>query len=340
MSADLAHPATTVPFIDEHDHEPSVGHDLRSWVMLALIAVGDIVAFSVVLMRVFADSPAVVGIGLTFAASAASILLMHEAGSRARAIRANSSAHGWRPVVLLTLAWLSLGLTAFAVRIHVETTVATSGFGSTAAETATVLDAIPSALLLLVIFLAGGVGAYVVGFRSYNPARAAVFRLRRRLWFANRTRLRQQEKAAQFRSQRDTVAVQIEAASQRAEREVGQLRHQADLLSRRGRVWLLDGAIRQAAADRTAAEDRVTSLRIRIAETDTELRTRTDGAAHRAQLDLVKAQAGKLKELARIEIAKGTGEPGATTGLLHSPSAAPINGHRPHNNTNIGRNLS
>lgn len=331
MSANLAHPATVVPFHDEHDQEPSMGHDLRSWIMLGFIALGDFVAFSVVLMRVFADQPAIVGIGLTVAASAASILLMHEAGTRGRAIRANASPHGWKPVILLTLAWLSLGLAAFAVRIHVETSAVTGGFGATAAEATSLSDALPSALLLLVIFLAGGIGAYVVGFRSYNPARAAVFRIRRRLWFATRARNRRRRRVAKLTARQDTLRVQADAISQDTGEQIALARVQAGQLKRQARSWVLQRALETAKVRQELARAHSESVGRRQAEVDAEYRTLVDGTDHAPVISLARAQAAQLKELARIEIAKATGEPGATSGVLSRSDAAVMqNGHRHH----------
>jgi hypothetical protein len=336
MSANLAHPAATVPFTDAHDHEPSLGHDLRSWVMLGFIAVGDIVAFSVVLMRVFSESAAIVGIGLTLAASAASILLMHEAGTRGRAIRANISPHGWKPVVLLTLAWLSLGLTAFAVRIHVETSAPTAGFGSISAEAVSFTDALPSALLLLVIFLAGGIGAYVVGFRSFNPARSAVFRIKRRLWFATRVRHRRRRTVAQLMTRHDRLTTEAAGVNQGTDEQIALMRAQADDLKRQARIWVLQGALTNATAHRDQARAHAEALASSHSELDAQYRTIVDGADHAEQIALTRAQAAQLKELARLEIAKGTAEPAATTGLLsRTDESTSVNGHRPRATTHI-----
>jgi len=336
VSANLAHPATVVPFHDEHDHEPSIGHDLRSWIMLGFIAVGDIVAFSVVLMKAFKDSPEIVGISLTLAASAASILLMHEAGTRGRAIRANISPHGWKPVILLTLVWLSLGLAAFAVRIDVETAAPPGGFGTTAGEAATFTSELPEALLLLVIFLAGGVGAYVVGFRSFNPARSAVLRIKRRLWLATRVRNRRRRTAARLMTRHDSLTADAAGIHQSTDEQIATVRAQARELKRQARTWVLQGALAHAAAQRDQARAHAQSLAGSHSELDAHYRSFVNGADHAEQIALARAQAAQLKELARIEIAKATAEPAATSGLLSRATVdSRPNGHRPPAVTHI-----
>ena len=322
MSANLAHRATVADFVEKHEHLPSRRHDILSWVMLAVVALGDFIAFSVVLMKVFGQESMFVGLGLTLAASFASILLMHEAGSRARAIRANSSAHGWKPVVLLTLAWLALGLAAFYVRIDREMGEgASSRFSSGTAATDTaalrsLTDVLPPTLLLLVIFIAGGVGAYVVGFRSYNPARSAYFRLRRA---ARKAEQRYEE--ARVDTLKGDVDVshlkkQLDALDARHAAEVEAARRSADRLALQARVWLFEGAADKSRDRLRAISEEAAGLDETVATLQSTLDHRRSNTELESLIESSGAQARQLKQLARLELAKGTADPAATSGLF------------------------
>jgi hypothetical protein len=218
----------------------------------------------------------------------------------------------------------------------VETSAPTAGFGSISAEAVSFTDALPSALLLLVIFLAGGIGAYVVGFRSFNPARSAVFRIKRRLWFATRVRHRRRRTVAQLMTRHDRLTTEAAGVNQGTDEQIALMRAQADDLKRQARIWVLQGALTNATAHRDQARAHAEALASSHSELDAQYRTIVDGADHAEQIALTRAQAAQLKELARLEIAKGTAEPAATTGLLsRTDESTSVNGHRPRATTHI-----
>jgi hypothetical protein len=269
------------------------------------------------------------------------VLLMYEAGrAEARRRARNAGRVGRGAVTARVGAWLLLGMTAFALRMaappeRVESSggfaastggTATGGFGTvgtdagasggfgaaTEAASAPILvgpmtwhpENLTSALALLAIFVAGGVGAFFLGKESYNPLLTEVRRARMTQWRARRRLAKARTKHAEAQVQADQRAAAWDQ-HERATRElevVSDLEHHLDLYE-------------TATTTLSANQATLQTLDAGIASAEAEL------ASLPAESRLAQRQAEhagrKAKELARVQIAQYRGEPAATSGLTH-----------------------
>jgi hypothetical protein len=328
------HPASRLEFTEEHGVDPGLGSVIVAGVGLALIVVGDYASFNIALSRTFTTMSGLMVILLTAAMTAAAVVLMFEAGkAEARRRSRNTGRAGRGPVRNRIFAWGLLGAMAFLLRLAAppETTgdtggfgaAASSGFGSAtaggttgfgqAAEAATSMllgpmtlhgENLASALALIAIFIAGGVGAFYLGRESYNPLLTEVRRARRtELWTRRRLAWAQRRSDRAGRRAGDLAAAKEQ--SDRASQELAvldDLDHQLDLYS----------AAAKDLADTTA---RVRLLTDQSTAAESELASLAD------QVRLAQRQAehagDQAKALARVLIAGYKGEPAATSGLTN-----------------------
>ena len=229
MSPNPSHPAVAMPY------ERVEGIHVRwydSWievVLLVIVATGDFISFWIALQLLNAYMPAWAAMLLVGALTAAAVLLMHMAGGRARDIKARESAHGKFPVFCLVIFWLGLGVFAFVARLKAgEPTGGSDIFAGSGATTDTNTNLI-MASLMLALFLAGGVGAYIIGFTQHNPKRRLEIRryrmykrLTRKLAKVN-ARIDKQSKAV------NRLNGEITSATAELESSAGELRQIARL---------------------------------------------------------------------------------------------------------------
>jgi hypothetical protein len=328
------HPAARLEFTEEHGVDPGLGSAIFAGVGLALIVIGDFASFNIALSRTFTTMSAVMVVLLTLAMTAAAVVLMLEAGkAEARRRSRNTGRAGRGPVRNRIMAWALLGAMAFLLRLAAppETTGDTSGFGTaassgfgSAASGATsgfgqATDAssslllgpmtlhgenLASALALIAIFIAGGVGAFYLGRESHNPLLTEVRRARRtEVW--TRWRLGTAQRRADRAARR---AGDLGAAREQAERAskelavLDDLDHQLDLYA-------------AAAKDLADSSARVRQLTDQAAATESELSSLADEV--RLEQRRADHAGDQAKALSRILIAGYKGEPAATSGLTN-----------------------
>jgi hypothetical protein len=172
------HAAPALPsFGDRHELQPRRLSHVLDWLSLAVILVGDAVAFYQLAAVAMPDAQGQVVWALVAALSLAATVSMHYAGGAARA-RKSRADHPGRPwSSLLILAWLGLGGVAVWFRLLATggaSDVSSGGFGA-AVDTGAATH-VPMAALFFMLYLVGGATAYGIGYRAYNPARSAYFR--------------------------------------------------------------------------------------------------------------------------------------------------------------------
>ena len=323
------HPAAKLEFTEDHGVDPGLGSALFAGIGLALIVIGDFASFNIALSRTFTTMSAVMVLMLTLAMTAAAVVLMYEAGkAEARRKSRNSGRTGRGPVRHRVLAWLLLGATAFVLRMAAppESTdtggfgqaadtgfgaAAGGGFGQAAESTTLALgpmtlhaENLASALALLAIFFAGGIGAFYLGRESYNPRLTQVRRARRsersaarKLAWAHRRNDRAQRRSGDL-----TAAWDQHANATRELATIADLEHHLD----RHEV---------AANDLTQNSAHTRTLANAISENEAELASIADDVRlAQRQADHSGAQA---KALVRVLIAEYRGEPAATSGLTN-----------------------
>lgn len=324
------HPAAKLEFTEDHGVDPGRGSALFAGIGLLLIVIGDFASFNIALSRTFTTMSAAMVLMLTLAMTAAAVVLMYEAGkAEARRKSRNSGRTGRGPVRNRVGAWLLLGATAFVLRMAAPPEAADtggfgaatdSGFGGTAssgfgqaAEATTTLalgpmtlhpENLASALALLAIFVAGGIGAFYLGRESYNPRLTAVRRARRaerrtarELAWAHRRNDRAQRRAGDLSAAWDQHANATLGLA-----TIGDLEHQLDLYE-------------AAAADLTQNATRTRALGDSIAETEARLASVADEV--RLAQRRTDHSGARAKALARVLIAEYRGEPAATSGLTN-----------------------
>jgi hypothetical protein len=337
----LDHPSSRVAFTEDHGVDPGWGGLVFGMVGLLLVVLGDFASFNIALSRSFSTMGPVMVLLLTLAMTAAAVLLMYEAGrAEARRRARNAGRTGRAPVTARIFAWLLLGLTAFSLRMAAPPEKASEGsgfgtasagsssggfglvgaegasgggFGATAeAASAPIVlgpmtwhpENFTSALALLAIFVAGGVGAFFLGKESYNPLLTEVRRARVARWRARRRLARAQARydKAQARADQRTAAWEQHERATRELEVVSDLEHRLDLYEAR-------------VASLAAHQSTVRSLDAGISSAEAEL------ASLPAEARLAQRQAQhagtKAKELARVQIAQYRGEPAATSGLTN-----------------------
>lgn len=140
--------------------------------LMALVAVGDVVAFWMTLQGVFGQDRVVTGL-LVGSFTLASMMLMHAAGHTAKSARAGETGLGTAGAVVLGMAWIGLGGVAYVLRMNAAdrtTTSAVPTFGADpAAAASTGTDPLLAALLLAGLFVASGVLAFWLGFSGHHP---------------------------------------------------------------------------------------------------------------------------------------------------------------------------
>lgn len=340
-TASQDHAAVRLGLTEEHGVDPGLGSAVFAGVGLLLMVCGDFASFNIALSRTFTTMGAVMVLLLTMAMTAAAVVLMYEAGkAEARRRSRNTIRTGRGPVRNRILAWSLLGATAFVLRLAAppEATGGSggfgtgSGFGSTAgdsagfgtsgsaasgfggtAETVTSWTLGPmtlhganlaSALALVAIFIAGGIGAFYLGRETHNPLLTQVRRARRtQRW--TRWRLA----AARRRSDRaDRRAGDLAAAQAQDERVSQGLERLDDLEHLLDRYESAALEVMQRAAATHELADQIAAAESALTALPDEVRVAQRQAEHAG------AQA---KALSRVLIAGYRGEPAATSGLTN-----------------------
>jgi hypothetical protein len=290
---------------DLHELAPRRWSHLPQLAALLLIIFGDAVAFVQVAEAALPDLEEYKVVPLIVALSAAATVSMHLAGASAKARRANADHVGNFWFVFVVLGWLALGAVAFWFRLAAAAADATpagttDGFGTVAAAT----PHVPVAALMFGLYLVGGMTAYGIGYRTYNPARSAYFRAvaeQRRAEKAHRRAVRRHVKAVTARTRDELRKVRRDAAASSHDAPAGE-HGPADL--------------HEVAEPVGALPDEVAERRERVRE--------------QAQ-----AQAEQLRQFARHRLAVALADPARSSGVF-SPTAAPGHGaeqdspqHRP-----------
>jgi hypothetical protein len=218
-------------------------------------------------------------------------------------------------VWLLIGGWLALGLTAFAVRISVELTNTSGGFGASE-EAASLVEVLPSAFLLLAIFLAGGAAAYLIGFKLHNPARKAYLRVQRRLRAADRRVKKLVKKETKAMVAADRLRSQVASLERQHAADEAALTAEAGQL--RSRTLLDLSAATAAHHSARVAEHQAVAVEMdaRRAALVEDVSATTSATALSKQEELAAAQVAALKELLRTHIAESTADPAATSAIL------------------------
>ncbi len=317
MSPTLHHRSVTAGFSGpHHSRRPSVLEHGVDWFLLLIVAVGDFANFSIVIARAEDQLSWTVAMTLTLAMTAAAVLLMHKAGTIRRQLKANVSAMRPAVVWILVLLWLALGVVAFWLRVTSETAGTTGGFGS-AEATGSSTD-IPFAVIMLVVYLAGGAAAYTIGFASHNPLRSDLVRAQRRHWWATRRLNRAVRKQIRAGGGSGVEQADAELALRLAEVDSGaeRLRAEARPLLASARVHVLVAQEQEARRDLDAAREAYTRTDSALHDLDDELDPMRQEESLAQTLREIDAQARQLKELVRHQMAMSLGDPGATSGLF------------------------
>jgi hypothetical protein len=280
---------------DLHELAPRRWSHLAELLALVLIVLGDAVAFVQVAEAALPDLEEYKVVPLIVALSAAATVSMHLAGASAKARRANADHVGNFWFLFIIVGWLALGAVGFWFRLAAAgasaTPVgATDGFGATA--TAGAATQVPVAALMLGLYLVGGMTAYGIGYRMYNPARSAYFRAKA-----------EHERAE--RAHRRAVRRHVKALTKA-------LKHSAQQPEPPGH-------------DRTPTEDLHT-----VAPADEMAGEMADEMAERARRARAQAhaQAGQLREFARHRLAVALADPASSSGVFSvAPAAVPNHGH-------------
>ena len=333
----LDHRSLRDDFTDEHGDVPGVWGQVLALIALLLVIAGDFASFNIALARSFTTLSEPLVLLLTAAMTAAAVLAMVEAGrAEARRRSRNAGRAGKGPVRSRVLAWLLLGATAFLLRLAAPPEEGSSGgfgsggfgsgafgadtgfgpgFGGTTAAPDQFLGPLPlysanltSAMALMAIFIAGGVGAFWFGKEHYNPRLSAVKRAARR---ARRARFAvRRARRAQDRAQRR--AYRLVAAQQQADEARERLRLLADL----------EHEVAQYEAAREYGRDLQEQAAALAAEV-ADARTALEAIPQRREVEAAQARqvGAEAKQRARVAIATYRGEPGATTGLTYGGRA-------------------
>jgi hypothetical protein len=274
-------------YAERHAVVPERGLHVIEFVGLLAILAGDAVAFYQVAERAMPTSEEYIVLALVGALSAAATLSMHQAGKARRASRADDT-HPGRPWFwLLVGAWLSLGAGTIWFRLASEPSVAaapaTGGFGAPVHTSS--VPAEPMAVLLLMLYLVGGLTAFGIGFCMHNPARSAYFRARR----VHRRALRSHRWALRLR----------------------------DRAAREPRVWWPLVGRRPSWIESRPNLSIVPPSAAGPSEQDATLAIVDDLAARREHArDQARAQAAQLRQVARHRLATALAEPARTSGVF------------------------
>jgi len=321
------HSAAKLEFTEDHGVDPGLGSMFFAGLGLVLIVIGDFASFNIALSRSFTQMGTGIVLMLTLAMTAAAVVLMYDAGrAEARRKSRNSGRTGRGPVRNRVLAWLLLGSTAFVLRLAAPPEATTtgfgqtdpgfgsttgSGFGTTAEATTLALgpmtlhgENLASALALLAIFVAGGIGAFYLGRESYNPRLTEVRRARR----AERSTARRLVRAQRRNDRAQRGAGDLSAAWDQHSRASGELATLSDLEHH------LD-LYEAASNDLTQRSAQTRALAEAIAEAEAELASTTDDV--RVSQRRAEHSGAQAKALARVLIAEYRGEPAATSGLTN-----------------------
>lgn len=188
------HPAVAAPHTLLSDLHTPWWKRVTEITLLLVMMTGDVVTLFLTMNIVFEESPWISGM-LTAALVGAAVLMMEQAGSSARRVKAKDAPYGWLRVQLLIGAWAAIGLAAFTIRWNAANDLAATGSeiadaGATQSSTGSL-----SALLLLALYIASGVVAYHLGFTWHQPVKAQM-----KQYEKSRSKARTAHKAAAERS--------------------------------------------------------------------------------------------------------------------------------------------
>lgn len=245
-------------------------------------------------------------------AGAVAIYTMVEAGRQeAERRRSTRGRHGRAIVRRLVGVWLFLGLAATYIRLTVDPGVATAtgGFGEAAAGTAeavwhlgplTLYPAeIPMALLMLALYLAVGIGAYIFGLRSFRPELTALRR-------ARRTEGQRQEKLQRMVNARDKQAGTVLHLRQR----IGETDRDRQGLHARATLEAAVQAHEAAAAHESALAVEAAQLQHELYAIEAEL-TMLDASVQGSK-EVATSMAAVAQQHARSRLHQHLGDPART----------------------------
>lgn len=312
---------------DPHGVEPSRIH---LWLGLGFLALGfavDLAQFRQVVGRVAPDltdfSVWLIAVG----AGAIALYMMFEAGRLEAERRATTSGrHGRGTIRLIVSVWALLGLVATYVRLTVLPPGSTSGgFGSTesagtaggfgtagatGSASAFYPAELPLALLMLVLYLAVGIGAYQFALRSHRPLLTEL------------RRARSHEKRARRRLKRMTRTYDDREAPL-----VG-LRQQLEERTNERRATSAGSSLTAALAEHRAATDRRASLtaelsHVRQERAKVEAELASLDTATTAQHRLAAAAGGTARHHARALLHEHLADPVRTVKDVDHPASRP-----------------
>lgn len=307
----IGHRSTTAPY-EELDVEHARWWDsYGDWALLLIIAAGDFASFSIVMQLANANSEWYINYALVFAMTSAAVLLMHTAGKMRRNVKAGTAPHGKSAVWLVVACWLGLGLSAFWMRLTApEPAVASGddfGFGAAATESTAHTPALTMAVVLIALFLAGGVAAFFIGYLSHHPERRKAMRekrLRNKAIAAERALADEQRRNEQILAERK-VEARIALNKSNCDR-VANLEAQ------------LQDERRALNVKREVALARLVEIEAQIAVL-TQQASLTEGTRNH-KLAIIAAGGAELKELARVNTAVALHQPAKTSGVFHNPA--------------------
>lgn len=180
MTESIGHRAVPAPYAQLDITHTRWWDHLWDKALLLLVAAGDFVSFWIALQLFNPNATWWQTAVLVSAMTAAAVVLMHKAGSAARAVKARQAAHGKTLVRVLVLAWIALGAAAFIVRWQ-STDGASSriSLSSSTAATGASNHSLIMAIMMLTLYIGGGVAAFAIGYWTYSPPRKAARRLER-----------------------------------------------------------------------------------------------------------------------------------------------------------------
>lgn len=328
-SAGPARPAGRAPAPFADAGQPLPRRFEHGWdsLLLALVVVGDFASFRIVLALVTNGSELLLW-PLTLSMTALAVLCMHQAGRVVRDRDAAAHTAGRGVVACLVALWVAMGVAAAALRVlnPITSTAATDLLtGAAPADTGPTATAWVIALALLVVYLAGGVAAFVIGHRSHNPLRSSILH-EQSVVDRRRRQLRRAEARAHRSSRRRRGLAGARSALDRVESVHGSrvARLTAEAAALRGMTPSLvlshgTAARLQLAAERRqlvglAADREVAAAYLRETEQAASESERTSLA--RTSERRARARAGELRQAVRLRLAENLGEPAATSGIF------------------------
>ena len=233
------HPAVAAPHsLVLEMHTPWWKHAIEITLLLLMMC-GDIVTLFLTMNIVFEEDPIISGM-LTAALVGAAVLMMEQAGSSARKVKAKEVAYGWLRIRLLIAAWAGIGIAAFVIRWNAANDLAATGSEIADAGTSHSATSSLSALLLLALYIASGVVAYHLGFSWHQPAKAQLKVYRKQLDAAQSARNSADDQARMFSGRVEFAKNQLEQCRVTSDALLVQIGIEANAYRERARLLLAE----------------------------------------------------------------------------------------------------